>query len=202
MLEILPVASIIQCQLVRSLDIAAETVRYDFDELDLAGGYVGDFPIVLSQIIAGLHLVHEAVLRLHQAVEIAAHLEGAHHPERIERESLEELAVTARTRSQPRDAAADGARTLRLKGRTHRIRRIDEGFIRLYFGQGLNAAARLHLGVGNPLLQIRLPAGTPRRRETREHGRKGRSRTQCASHVAPPGFFLGPARPPSSSMYR
>src|SRR5882757_2203776 len=202
MLEILPVASIIQCQLVRSLDIAAETVRYDFYETDLAGGYVGDFPIVLSQIIAGLHLVHEAVLRLHQPVEIAAHLEGAHHPERIERKSLEELAVAARTRPEARDPAADGAGALRLKGRTHGIRRIDEGFIRLYLRKRLNAAARLLLGFSDPLLQIRLPAGTSRRYETREHGRTSCPHTQCASHVAPPDFFFGPACPPSSSMYR
>src|ERR1700675_4931174 len=180
----------------------AETVRYDFDDAYLAGGYVSDFPIVLSQIIAGLHLVHETVPRLHQPVEIAAYLERADHLERIERESLEELAVSACTRPEARDAAAEGARTLRLKRRAHRTCRVDEGFIRLYFRQGLNAAARLLLGLFNPLLQVRLPAGTSCRHETREQGHTGCSRTQCASHVAPPDFFLGPARPPSSSMYR
>src|ERR1700733_8734334 len=110
------VASIGQCQRGRSLDIAAETVRYDFDETNFSAGNFRHFAVVLPEVVAGLNLVYEAVFGLDEPIEAAAHLECPNHLQSVERKILEELAVAPRTRPQGGLAAA---RALWLERRAH-----------------------------------------------------------------------------------
>src|SRR5712671_7233259 len=85
--------SIGQCQRGRSLNIAAEAIRYDLDESNFSAGNSRHFAVVLPEVVAGLNLVHEAVFGLNQPIEATAHLEGADHLQRVEREPFEEFAV-------------------------------------------------------------------------------------------------------------
>src|SRR5262245_712239 len=51
-----------------ALDIAAEAVRNDFDQADLRRRDVGDLAVVLADVIADDHAMHELVAGLHEAV--------------------------------------------------------------------------------------------------------------------------------------
>src|SRR5258708_19605774 len=90
--------SVGQCQRGRSLNIAAETIRYDFDESNLSAGNSRHFAVVLPEVVAGLDLVHEAVLGLDEPIKAIAHLEGADHSESVERKPFEKFPVPPRTR--------------------------------------------------------------------------------------------------------
>src|SRR5208283_3548913 len=182
-----------------SLDIAAETVRYDFDETYFALRNFRNLPIVLPEIVAGLNLVHQTVFRLHESVKAAAHFESADHLQGIERETFEELAVAPRARAQ----AGLGARvrTRGLKRRAQVAGVVDEAFVRLYLRQRLYPSAGLFLGLRNPLLQIGLTARASGRHTTREQRRTDHTRSRHAFHFAPPVFFFAAACPaPSSSI--
>src|ERR1700694_1399298 len=104
--------------------------------------------------------------------------------------------MAARARPQTRTAAADGARPLRLERRAHVAHAVGERFVRLHFGQRLNASTRFFLGRGDPALRTRLTAGTAGDDGARGNRRANHAGTPWTSHVAPPAFFLGPARPP------
>src|SRR3984957_16955345 len=56
--------SIGKCQGGRSLDIAPETIRYDFDAANFPAGNFGHFAVVLPEVIAGLDFVYEPVFGL------------------------------------------------------------------------------------------------------------------------------------------
>src|ERR1700688_2512671 len=95
-ISLLPVASIGQCQRGRSLDIAAETIRDDFDETNSSGGNFRHFAVVLPEVVPRLNLVHEAVLGEDQPIKAAAHLEGADHFQSVERKAFQKFAAAPR----------------------------------------------------------------------------------------------------------
>src|SRR5882757_1862225 len=189
--------SIGQCQRGRSLDIAAEPIRYDFDETNFSAGNFRHFAVVLAEVVARLNLVYEAVLGLDEPVEAAAHLEGADHSERVERKTFQKFAVAPRARASR--LAVGRARPLRLEGRAHPRGAVHISFVGLHFRQRLNASARLFLGGLDPFLQIRLAAGTAGRDQAGEYD-SNEARVACIAHVAPPAFFFAERPPPSSSM--
>src|ERR1700694_4875096 len=132
--------SVGQCQRGRSLDIAAETIRYDLDETNFSAANFGHFAVVLPEVVARLNLVHQAVLGLDQPIKAAADLECADHFQRVERKTLEEFAVAPRSRPQG-SLAVGPAHTLRLERRAHLRGAVRIGLVRLYFRQRLNASA-------------------------------------------------------------
>src|ERR1700675_2924881 len=71
-ISLLPVDSIGQRQRGRSLDIAAEAIRNDFDETNFSAGNFRYFAVVLSEVVPGLNLVHETVFGLDQPVKARA----------------------------------------------------------------------------------------------------------------------------------
>src|SRR5258708_17203722 len=107
-----------QCNGGRSLNIAAETIRYDFDESNLSAGNSRHFAVVLPEVVAGLDLVHEAVLGLDEPIKAIAHLEGADHSESVERKPFETFAVPPRTRTKA-CLAVSRPRALSLAERWH-----------------------------------------------------------------------------------
>src|SRR5438046_2445538 len=116
-----------------------------------------------KEVRAGVCAMHQAVLRLHQAVHQPAEAQRADHLQRVERELLEELAVALGVGTYAA-IARTGTRGARQERRAQLGRRVQEGLVGLDLRQRLDAPARLLLRVLDEARQLVVRARARRER--------------------------------------